>query len=224
MGEDTQKYKVARLTQTEGTQLTENTYNLAIGGVLLWGIALNVLMATVFRTQILSLNFGLVLVLYLVLGFGGTIVVFRSEKPAVSFLGFTLLAIGMGIIVTFIVAEYSGSTVYSAFLMTGIVTVIMMIASTLYPALFLRMGSVLGIALIGSIVIELIGGLLLRIPMTFMDYALVVIFAGFIGFDWAKAQIYPKTLDNAIDSAADIYVDIINIFSRILSIMGKKDN
>ena len=55
-----------------------------------------------------------------------------------------------------------------------------------------------------------------------MDYVMVVIFAGYIGFDWAKAQAYPKTLDNAIDSAADIYVDIVNIFIRILSIMGNK--
>ncbi|MBO7709254.1 MAG: US12 family protein, partial [Lachnospiraceae bacterium] len=89
---------------------------------------------------------------------------------------------------------------------------------------FLSIGRVLIFALIGSIVIELIGGLLLHLPLGIMDYVVVVIFAGYIGYDWARAQAYPKTLDNAIDSAADIYVDIINIFIRILSIIGKKDN
>ena len=85
-------------------------------------------------------------------------------------------------------------------------------------------GGALGLALILAIVVDLIGGLLLHLPLTWMDYAIVVIFAGFIGFDWAKAQAYPKNLDNAIDSAADIYVDIVNIFIRILSIIGKNDS
>ena len=53
---------------------------------------------------------------------------------------------------------------------------------------------------------------------------MVLIFSGYVGYDWSKAQIFPKTLDNAIDSAADIYVDIVNLFIRILRIMGKKNN
>ena len=34
--------------------------------------------------------------------------------------------------------------------------------------------------------------------------------------DWAKAQEKPKTLDNAVDSAVDLYLDIINLFVRLL--------
>ena len=53
------------------------------------------------------------------------------------------------------------------------------------------------------------------------DYVVVLLFCGYVGFDWARAQQYPKTLDNAIDCAADIYVDIINLFIRILSIIAR---
>ena len=60
--------------------------------------------------------------------------------------------------------------------------------------------------------------------MNFMDYIVALIFCGFIGFDWAKAQVFPKTLDNAVDSAADIYVDVANLFIRILAITGKSND
>jgi FtsH-binding integral membrane protein len=51
----------------------------------------------------------------------------------------------------------------------------------------------------------------------------VAIFCGYIGVDWSRANSIPKTLDNAIDSAAALYMDIINLFVRILSIMGRSE-
>jgi FtsH-binding integral membrane protein len=56
-----------------------------------------------------------------------------------------------------------------------------------------------------------------------IDWVVVGIFCGYIGYDWARANAIPKTLDNAVDSAAAIYIDIINLFIRILSIMGRRD-
>ena len=69
---------------------------------------------------------------------------------------------------------------------------------------------------------EFVGSILFRIPLTFIDYIVALIFCGYIGLDWNRAQQYPKTLDNAIDSAADIYLDVVNLFVRILSITGKR--
>ena len=51
---------------------------------------------------------------------------------------------------------------------------------------------------------------------------MVVIFSGYIGYDWARANMIPKTLDNAIDSAASLYIDIINLFIRILQILSRR--
>ena len=48
-----------------------------------------------------------------------------------------------------------------------------------------------------------------------------IIILGYIGYDWAKAQEKRKTLDNAVDSAVDLYLDVINLFVRLL---GSKDN
>lgn len=221
---DNKEMKLKRLTSTDGTPLTEGAYNVTIGLTLLWGLLLNVLTAVFLTPYIIQIDYRIILVGYLVLSFGCIAVVFKSHTPAISFLGFTGLAFVMGVLLTFFLTAYSASSIYSAFLATGIIVLSMMILSMFFPAFFLSLGRVLLFALIGSIVIELIGGLLLHLPLGIMDYVVVVIFAGYIGYDWAKAQAYPKTMDNAIDSAADIYVDIINIFIRVLSIIGKKDN
>lgn len=54
-----------------------------------------------------------------------------------------------------------------------------------------------------------------------MDWIVAVIFCGYIGYDWEKANRMPKPVDNAVDGAAAIYMDIINLFMRILRIFGR---
>ena len=61
------------------------------------------------------------------------------------------------------------------------------------------------------------------IEPTAIDFLVALIFCGYIGFDWSRAQRYPKTINNAIDASVDIYVDIVNLFVRVLSILGKRD-
>ncbi len=221
---DNKEMKRQRLLSVDGVQLSENTYNIAIGLTLLWGILINVGMAFFLTPYIVKLDLRIIVIGYLVVSFGSFFMIARSHNPAVSFLGFTLLACAMGVLLTSFLTMYSTSTIYSAFLATGIIVVSIMIISTIFPQFFLSLGRVLLFALLGSLAVELIGGLIFRLNLGIMDYVMVVIFGGYIGYDWAKAQEYPKTLDNAIDSAADIYVDIVNIFIRILSIMGKKND
>ena len=55
-----------------------------------------------------------------------------------------------------------------------------------------------------------------------MDWIVIILFCGYVGFDWGRANMIPKTVDNAIDSSAALYMDIINIFIRVLSILGEK--
>ena len=216
------EYKLERMNSYAGTQVTERAYNMTIGLTLLWGILINVVMAVFFIYQILSLNYILVLVVYFVGTIGCSILVHKSSSPAVSFAGFTGMAICMGLLLTFYVTAFSGHSVAYAFIATGLVTVIMVILSMLYPAFFEGLGRTLIISLLACIILQVVGSLLFGLPMTILDYAVALIFCGYIGLDWCRAQRYPKTLDNAIDSAADIYLDVVNLFIRVLSITGKR--
>ena len=216
------EYKLERMNSYAGTQVTERAYNMTIGLTLLWGILINVVMAVFFTYQILSLNYILVLVVYFVGTIGCSILVHKSSSPPVSSAGITGMAICMGLPPTFYAPAFSGHSVAYAFIATGLVTVIMVILSMLYPAFFEGLGRTLIISLLACIILQVVGSLLFGLPMTILDYAVALIFCGYIGLDWCRAQRYPKTLDNAIDSAADIYLDVVNLFIRVLSITGKR--
>ena len=54
------------------------------------------------------------------------------------------------------------------------------------------------------------------------DWIAAGLFSLYIGYDVYRSQQFAKTVDNAVDCALDIYLDIANLFIRLLSIMGKK--
>ena len=222
MEDFTKEYKLERMNSYAGTKVTERSYNLTIGLTLLWGVLINVVMSVFFTYQILSLNYLLVLALYFVGTIGCSILVHKSDNPAVSFAGFTGMAVSMGLLLTFYVTAFTAHSVSYAFIATALVTVIMVILSMLYPAFFQHLGRTLFISLLACSIIQGAGAFLFRLPMSIIDYAVALIFCGYIGLDWCRAQQYPKTLDNAIDCAADIYLDVVNLFIRILAITGKR--
>ena len=218
---DNKEIKELRINNLKGIQVSRNIYNLIIGLTLLFGILTNIVMAKTFSTQILSMPYWLILIIYFAVSIGSIFLIYNSKNPVLSFLGFTTLSIGFGFLITYFVSFYTKLEIYNAFLITGLVVTVMTIISTIFPQFFLKLGKILFISLLSVIIIEIIM-LLLRISSTIIDLIVCVIFCGYIGYDWQVAQKYPPTIDNAIDSAADIYVDIVNLFVRILSILGKK--
>lgn len=73
----------------------------------------------------------------------------------------------------------------------------------------------------GLLVCELVC-LLFHIRQTITSWVAAGVFSLYIGYDFQRAQAYPKTADNAVDCALDIYLDIINLFLRILRILGSR--
>jgi len=194
---------------------------LAIGLTLVVGILVDMIFAHYLTDLVFRLSPILMLIIYLAGSIGCTMVIYRSPQPIVSFLGFLGLSVCMGLMLTYFISLYDLGTVQLAFTLTGGVFVVMVVLSTLFPTFFLSIGRGLGITLLVTIVVEVIATLVLRRALMITDYIIVLVFCGYVGFDWARAQRFPKTLDNAIDCAADIYVDIINLFIRILSILGR---
>ena len=97
-----------------------------------------------------------------------------------------------------------------------------MALSNIKPNLFKGMGTTLGVVLLISLVVEIFC-LLVGISTGFFDFLFVIVFSLYIGYDWYKAQQLDRTKDNAIDVALEIYLDIINLFLRLLSLFGKRD-
>ena len=222
MGNLSSESRLARLQNFEGLMLTDRTYNLVIGLTLTVGVLIDMAMAYYLALPILRMNYLLILIVYFIGSLGCTFVIYRSKNPAVSFAGFVGLSASMGLLLTYFLTAFALADVRTAFTMTAAAVVLMVVLATVFPGFFLSIGRGLGIALLVTIVVEVVATLILRRSMGIFDYLVVLIFCGYLGYDWARAQQFPKTLDNAIDSAADIYVDIVNLFIRILSILGRR--
>ena len=107
--------------------------------------------------------------------------------------------------------------------LTAMVTLTMMLVAVVKPQFFLGLGRTLFVALIIGILAEVVATWLFGYRGEIFDWLFVILFSGYIGYDVAKSQAYPKTLDNAVDSALDIYLDVINLFIRLLSILGRRE-
>lgn len=206
-------------------EISERAFNLIIGGMLLWGFALNYLTVALFSEKVMALLYGtnplLLLVGYFVLVLAGNAMVVRGGA-GLSFIGYTLIAAPIGIVVCTAVQGVPASTVKSAVLITAVVSLSFMIAGTIFPGFFLRLGRVLFFSLLFTIVGGLINLLLFRgRGYGVYEWIGAGVFSLYIGYDWARANTCARTVDNAIDLSASLYLDIVNLFLRILEIMNR---
>ena len=208
--------------------ISDRAYNGAIVAVLLWGLLINYLMCRLIDVESLSRAVDPIVLLvgYLVLVIAGVIIAAKSHNPFVSFLGYNLVVIPFGLVIALVVDAYGGidsGIVTEAFLYTILISVGMMACVMIAPNFFSKLGGALLGVLIGLIVCEIVL-LILGVKQIVTDWIAAGLFALYIGYDIYRSQQFPKTLDNAVDSALDIYMDIANLFIRILSILGKKDD
>ena len=216
-------HQVFNREYAEGPEISSNSYNLIIGLVLLWGFGINWLMVKYLPLNILGHTSPLLLLLlYFGLCFIGIYLFTKSNNPMVSFIGYNFVVIPFGFIVNIIVHQYNPALVLSAVQTTGLVTIGMMLLGSMFPAFFKKIIGALSVALIFVIIFEVLEVWIFKVHHGFLDWIVVLIFCGYIGYDWGRANRIPKTVDNAVDSAASLYMDIINLFLTLLRIMGRQ--
>lgn len=204
-------------------EIPDGLYNLIIGIVLCWGFGMNWFMLTHISVEtILRIHPLFFFVGYFASCLFGVYLFKSSEIPFVSFIGYNFVVVPFGLVVNLVVSHFNPSLVLEAIKITGLVTATMMVMGTLLPQFFQRIASSLTICLCFVIIWELIDIFLLGTHHGVIDWIVVVIFCGYVGVDWGRANQIPKTVDNAIDSAAALYMDIINLFVRILRILGRR--
>ncbi len=213
--------------QPAANTISAEKYNVIIGLTLMYGFIVNCLMVNFCADIAIDLvmnNAILFYVSYIIMVIAGTMMIRKSDNPVVSFIGYNLMVVPLGLVLTTVLTVYTAagysSTITIAFAITGIVTLAMMLLAAAIPNFFLSLGRTLCVSLLLTVVLELIlffAGASLGI----IDYIVVLIFCGYIGYDWAKANQCEKTVDNAIDSASELYIDIVNLFLRILRILAR---
>ena len=205
-----------------GESISDAAYNMTIGLVLTWGFAVNFLMVKMIPAEpLLAINQWVFLGVYLVAIIAGTMIYSKSDNPVISFAGYNLLVVPLGLVLVRFLYFFDAAVISQAFMTTALVTGVMMVLSMSFPQFFLSIGRGLFIGFIVAFIAELVVWLVTGSSPPIFDWAFVLIFSGYIGYDWARAQSLPRTHDNAVDAAAALYVDIVLLFMRLVRIFGR---
>ncbi len=200
--------------------LSPRQYNFVIGACIVYGFVLNAIIVATCSDLFITMNPIVFIVGYLICCIAG-IVLTTSTNPAVSFAGYNLVVVPLGAVLATILPGHSAGAILHAVVITAVIFVVMTCLATIFPQTFAKLGRGLFISLVVLIIIQLVALLVFGFAGTIFSWAGAVIFTLYIGYDWHVAQSYPKTLDNAIDSACDLYIDLVNLLIDVLNIIDR---
>lgn len=201
----------------ENRRLSLSQFNTVIGAVLLEGILLSALIAKTCAGFFKSWPTVALIIVYLVISIIGAVIARKSNRPALSLLGFNLIVVPAGAVLSVILDGEKTQTVVRALLVTAGVAIVMIVFAQYKPNFFLKLRRVLAIALISILVIEVIM-LIFGAEWSWWNVLVAGVFALFIGYDWSRAQNSELTTDGAIDACVDLFIDLLNMFLRILDL------
>ena len=132
-----------------------------------------------------------------------------KQSVGLSLVGYVIFASTFGLTASFGLANYDLPTINTALGVT-------------FPKFFQRVYGIGFGILLATILVEIVL-MFMGVSQTITDLIVIVVFAGFIGYDTYVATTVPPTLPNAVLMASNLFVDIINVFLRILNILGRRD-
>ena len=117
-------------------ELSSKAYNTIIGLILLWGFAVNAIMCTFFQDVFSSWNPTVVLIGYFVTAIIGICMSEFSDNTIVSFIGYNLVVLPIGVVLSISLKDYYVSSIIQAFILTALITILMIIVSSIKPEIF----------------------------------------------------------------------------------------
>lgn len=220
-----------RYSSADAKFISDKAFYAVVAATLLFGFAVYAL-EVILLGDIISQwvygggNYLIFVICYFVMAIAGVCINSFSRKPLLSFIGYCLVVLPIGAVLALVVPYQSLGVVRSAFLVTTILAVVFGLLAVLYPRFFYSVWKILSLSLLIALIWSLIAmftGAYFTSGYVWLDWLVVLIFCCYIGFDISLAKSRPKTLDNAVDSACGLYLDIINLFIRLLAIFGRND-
>ena len=217
-----QERKARREIQSQEDVISAKLYNIIIGATLALGFIINVLVILLLLPSIADMTDTAYIVSISVFALSGIIIVYLTKNPVLGVFGYVLFSISVGIFWAFLVS-CDIESVLLAVILTGIVTIAMSLLSVSWPTLFSSACFMIPVCLI-LVVITTVAAAIMGYNGDWFSWIFVTVFSLRIGRDFREAQQYPKTIDNAIDAALHLYLDIMILFSSIFKGTYKKNS
>jgi len=158
------------------------------------------------------------------------VLVATSEILPLALIGYALITFPFGLMLGPVVATYTKASVTHVLGITSILSVGLSGIGIIYPKSLRSWGIVLFAGLI-LLILSQFGLLFLSafgVPvgsaLSFFDWVGIILFSGFVIYDMNQAIRSERTLVSSLAFAIALYLDILNLFIRLLSVFGSKDD
>ena len=209
--------------------LSRRAYNLIMGGLVALGFAVIAACAALASTAgflaAVYENYLMVTIGSFAVSIAGIFVVsagMKREGYGMALAGYGLVIASIGFTTGLILPFYDLPSIANAFVGTALIATLFTLLGAAYPQFFAKIQGVLFGALLALILVSVVG-MVAGLSMGWIDYAVIVVFCGFIGWDTYRAQQCEPTVKMAIFNAVQIWLDLVNVFIRILSIVGRRE-
>jgi len=159
----------------------------------------------------------------------GAWLVEHSDSPFVSAVGYYgLISAPFGLLIGPVVALYTPASVARVLAVTVVVVIIMGVIGALVPkSLESWLGWLVGgtaVLVVGFFAFPLLGAFGVDIggALRLWDWVGVVLFCGWVIYDLNRAMRLNRTLNNAVDCSAAVFLDIANMFLLLLRATGQR--
>lgn len=192
-------------------------YNFLIGGFLIYGFLINIVECFVLSAiHLPRLPAFLGLLVYILCALIGAFFVREKAGTLSVFIGYHFFVVPVGVSVWLATSgRYMGDILEAAGLTTAI-TFMMLLASSLFPRFFAGLGRFLLVSLISFVICELVSVFVFGYFSNIFNLIAVFLFSLYIGYDWYMGTVRRKCVANALRTALELYLDIINIFLALL--------
>lgn len=205
---------------TSTGDLTKGVYSILLGCFIMAGIMVCALSSWVSRNWDASNSWVALAFCVAALAFAliGVRLANKSDKPNISFVGYALVAIPFGLFLGPVVAQHTTTSVLRVLLLTMLVAGVLGVVGAIIPrdlsswinwllgGVVLLLVGLVGIPVLGAFGVP-IGG-----AMTAMDWIGTALFSALVVFDMNRAMRMAYTVDNAVDAALAVFLDVLNIF------------
>lgn len=192
-------------------------YNFLIGSFLIYGFLINVFECSILSAiHLPKLPAFLGLLVYILCALVGSFFVREKAGTLSVFIGYHFFVVPVGVSVWLATSgRYMGDILEAAGLTTAI-TFMMLLASSLFPKFFAGLGRFLLVSLFSFVICELVSVFVFGYFSNIFNLIAVFLFTLYIGYDWYMGTVRRKCVANALRTALELYLDIINIFLALL--------
>lgn len=152
----------------------------------------------------------------------------KKQNVEMAVLGYALVALPMGALTGPILAHYTTVSIVKVLAITASMVVGLGAFGLFYPKSLASWGAwlfgALWVSIIGYLIVPIAGyfGAETTTAMTWLDWGTVALFCGIIVFDFNQAARRAPTPANAILVALEIFLDFVNVFLRLLRLLGER--